>query len=294
MATKGRSNVFFSHGMCAGWTDYRYGRPAAPVTLAGPKTRKILKGRKRDAVISEAMDRLRDWRMSAFEQEGPVRTALRSGLCLAGRGWQRSDDEAAAIVGEGLARLGAERPSWREGQPEYGNTERDEKAREAMVERTRPCRRCGTLFAPRLVSHDTLYCSWECVPLPERHCLACGKGFAPRHKGSKYCSHACSAKGQRTVAERQCRHCLAVFRPKNGNQAGEGHYCSMACRDAARATMRIEKTCECCGAAFVAKHAKAKFCRPACRERVSALRSGKWKPETFSPVVFDCMIRMAA
>lgn len=266
------------------------------ITLSGGRSRRpgrILNGKRREAVLSQVLDRLRDWRLSPFEFEADARAGVRSALCLRGYAWERSDEEAAGLVAEGLRIIGAIRPTWQEGQPEFTDSGRDQDAREAMLQRTKPCARCGKLFAP-VNNRPAMFCSWECVALRERACAHCGRMFAPRHKGSKYCGPKCSALAQRTVAPRTCRHCRSIFRPRNGNRTDEGFYCSMECQVAGRAYVTVVRVCEWCDTVYTARGHKSRFCSPRCRQKSIDLRNGKWRPTVITPPVFDYMIRMAA
>ena len=56
---------------------------------------------------------------TAFAVEGDRRYELRSGLCSKGWPWSYADQQAEAIVETALNRVGAKRPAWIEGQPEY-------------------------------------------------------------------------------------------------------------------------------------------------------------------------------
>ena len=51
--------------------------------------------------------------------EGPMQQGLRARLCLSGWKWLDADQAARATVEAALAKVGAERPSWAEGQPEF-------------------------------------------------------------------------------------------------------------------------------------------------------------------------------
>lgn len=72
---------------------------------------------------------------SIFGLEGPLRAAIRSGLCLQGWHWFQADMLAQGLLSSALGQIGAERPSWNEGQREW--------TIEAgtLIERTR-CARC--------------------------------------------------------------------------------------------------------------------------------------------------------
>lgn len=56
---------------------------------------------------------------SVFGLEGPLRHALRADLCRQGYGWRSADILAQDMVDAAQRRLGAQRPSWDEGQPEW-------------------------------------------------------------------------------------------------------------------------------------------------------------------------------
>lgn len=86
---------------------------------------------------------------SIFGLEGPLRAGLRADFCRQGWGWNTADMTARELLAEVFARIGAERPTWNEGQPEW--------AIEAgtLIERTR-CVRCH-------------------APLPEGHYKFCSR-----------------------------------------------------------------------------------------------------------------------
>lgn len=83
--------------------------------------------------------------------EGVLRSALRADLCL--RGWQWADANQAAvnIVAVAHSLLGAERPDWYEGQPEYVVSDG------LLIERTR----CKLCHRP-LPEERRKYCSQIC------------------------------------------------------------------------------------------------------------------------------------
>lgn len=88
---------------------------------------------------------------SLFGLEGPLRSAMRADLCM--RGWQWSDADQAArdVVATAHSLLGAERPDWYEGQPEYVI------APGVLIERTR-CAWCHK----RLPEGRPKFCSDTC------------------------------------------------------------------------------------------------------------------------------------
>jgi len=83
-----------------------------------------------------------------FALEGPFRAYVRARLCLKGWHWRAADDAADDVVTAALNRAGAQRPPWKEGQPEWTQDGA------VLQERTR-CVNCG-------------------APLPEGHRKFCG------------------------------------------------------------------------------------------------------------------------
>lgn len=127
---------------------------SAPVML--PSVREKRKKRKADQtyrrkLIDQTAAILRRGEPTDFAFEGFMRHGLRSGLCLRGWSWSDADDMAADIVRSALAQIGAKRPTYQQGQPEWAQDG------VILVERER-CIRCG----------------WQ---LPEGH--------------SKFCSRLC-------------------------------------------------------------------------------------------------------
>lgn len=338
------------------WPEYRHGTitvagQAVPVksriTLAGPKPKPILRGEKRRSAIGQTMDLLRDWRQSPFEHEAASRHGLRSALCVEGHGWDRSDAEAAAIVGEGLRLLGAVRPSYAEGQWEYSVSpdycakchgpidEADrakgfrfcsetcagmayelrayrevrkeyDLARNAYVviktaeapELTcqyckRPFRRMGADRESRKAEGKDKFCSVACqrasmVVYADRECRQCGNMFRPRSERQFLCSKACMGRNNVKGPNRICKTCSKGFRYyRAASDPNGGLYCSKPCVNAGKGNVAIDRTCEWCYSPYVAKGAKSRFCGPRCRQRSVDIRNGTWKPKRLTAPVFD-------
>ncbi|MCO6385910.1 hypothetical protein [Aliihoeflea sp. 40Bstr573] len=102
---------------------------------AKPKVRKINRDKRRHLVDLVATV-LKSGEASPFAFEATCRHAIRTRLCLNSWRWQEADLLAADIVEEALRRIGARRPTWAEGQPEYVQN-----GGGALIERTR-CVRC--------------------------------------------------------------------------------------------------------------------------------------------------------
>jgi predicted nucleic acid-binding Zn ribbon protein len=178
-----------------------------------PKPRPLKKDR-RDHLIAAVADILRQGAPTAFSFEASCRHGLRAAFCLYGWTWAEADATAADILAAAIRKVGARRPTWQEGQPEwtqYGIL---------AIERT-TCIRCK---APLPEGHWK-YCSMLCAqadkqarlrarraeemlayqraryaagklhpPQPPRPCEVCGKSFSPRKKTARFCSYSCSNK----------------------------------------------------------------------------------------------------
>ena len=134
------------------WLEYRYGRPTGKkVTLP-----EIFTGESRTHAREGILDKLRDWRLSPFENEASCRTGIRQTLCLKGHGWQVSDVTAESIVSEGLHLLGAERPDWNEGQRHYSIPREN-------------CVRCGCAIDEADQTRGYRFCSTVCARAYKQH-----------------------------------------------------------------------------------------------------------------------------
>lgn len=106
----------------------------------------------RRKLIDQTAAILRQGEPTSFAFEGFMRHGLRSGLCLRGWSWPAADEMASDIVRSALAQIGAKRPTYQQGQPEwvqYGVV---------LVERER-CVQCGAKLP---VGHRK-FCSSRCA-----------------------------------------------------------------------------------------------------------------------------------
>jgi hypothetical protein len=94
---------------------------------------------------------LKTYETSPFQYEGACIHGVRSALCLRGWQWSAANDHARSLVHSALDRIGARRPSWDQGQPEYLQYGI------VMVERTR-CARCTR----KLPDDRRIWCSDVC------------------------------------------------------------------------------------------------------------------------------------
>jgi len=288
------------------WVRDERARSLRPITL--PRVlpeEKALSSKEREIAIEKAMAILDGSHRSKFEFEGACRHGMRSALCLTGHRWIVADVAAADVVREALRRLGAARPTWDEGQREY------------VIPREN-CARCGGEIPDELLVGERRYkfCSDECArwAVFERdyerqradnemyrcaqdvllrfkaevvNCKHCNRPFRPTlgRKGSVFCSQQCAA-ASRKGEERACANCGTMF---YRSPAFNAVYCSTKCSNEARRKVIVEKRCECCGATFVARSKKARYCSTACTMVVSRLRTGRAKRVTAR--VFDYVFR---
>lgn len=295
--------------------DAREQKARGRIKLAGkpqPKPAKLLRGERRAHAVDSVMDRLRDWRLSPFEYEGECRHALRSGFCLGGVAWWRADFEAAEIVAEGLRLLGAQRPSWEQGQRE-------------AVDVSAFCFTCGSAMGSARDRRNERFCSPGCAaramaagrltdkPGPdrirqaawrllrrqeveERPCKHCSAPFRPKPyvrqdqgKGF-YCSPECYAASRWINPMQPCEHCSKPFQPAGGPRPPK--FCSRECWDAGRSFV-----CRCaiCGVSFTSKQRAAIYC---CEAHAKLGNFVKVKARAnvivLTPVAFDREFSIAA
>jgi hypothetical protein len=295
---KGIAHPAYKHGQRAGYTEYRYGSPT-PVTVAP-----IYRGESRKHVVSLAMDVMKDWRLSPFENEGAARAGLRSGLCEKGFDWTRSDSEAATIVAEALHFMGAKRPTWEQGQREY--TESGDNCRRCggaipddMLFGRKRSRYCSDVCARAAIQqsdfenirrHDDVYrAAWHAIQrgsAPPRSCAHCGTTFRSKHPRARFCTPECHGLAKRTVPDRSCEHCGKRFRPKDRKV----RFCSTQCGYSHRD--EVQRSCRVCCKQFTAASPTALYCSVKCRNVVVMLRRGDLK--RLSAPVFDYIMQMAA
>lgn len=127
---------------------------AKPVTLAGFREKRHKRKANqayRRKLIDQTAAIMRCGEPTDFAFEGFMRHGLRSGLCLRGWSWPDADDMAADIVRSALAQIGAKRPTYQQGQPEW--------VQDGVItfERER-CIRCGW----PMPEGNWKYCSERC------------------------------------------------------------------------------------------------------------------------------------
>lgn len=260
------------------------------ISLAGSKPKRkppqrIFSGAVRKAMVEKAMDILSDWNLSPFENEGSTLAGLRSGLCLKGFGWRKSNNEASLIVGEALKLLGAcERPSYGEGQWQY-SLPREMCANclgplddEAIADRDRFCcdeckqsvrQRDGDLhtWLTSFAYSAAAYAVFK-TKLPESDCEWCGKRYKMVHLDQRFCSRSCAnaeRAGDRLVKPKPCLHCGTMFR----GWRVEAKFCSSDChkdhvREHGTMSRLPPRHCDVCKRIFTPKSPNARLCSDTC------------------------------
>lgn len=272
----------------------RYGD--RPVTL-----KPIFGGQKREHLISRTMDLLKDWRLSPFEHEGAVRAGLRSGLCLQGFAWRLSDFEAASLVEAGLTRMGAERPTWEQGQPDYTDSPDF-------------CSWCRGPLDDETRTRSQRFCSAECAALalehrawkssqypgmvlrsafrliakekaPPRTCDYCGKSFRSEREDARFCSSRCGVRwsyGDLLLKDIVCEGCGKVCKPAHrGSKC-----CSRSCASSVKMRKERERLadetrlCKRCGDPFTPTVEFAIHCSAEC---ASIVAKRAWYERNYVP-----------
>lgn len=211
-----------------------------------------------DRELVEAVATMLDFgRPTRFALEGPCRHGLRIEFCLSGVPWHESDDRANKIVCEALRQIGAVRPTWQQGQPEYCQDGF------SPTEFTR-CQNCGTAIDPYTNQNGRprKYCGTLCAVLVYQRKVA--KGQEQTSRVEYIARMAAQSATHRHERAKPCKHCGATFIPDHRRER-EQMFCSQACGAASR--RREEKTCPCCGQKFRPVAATRIFCSAECHRQ---------------------------
>nr|WP_313709125.1 hypothetical protein [Brucella intermedia] len=191
---------------------------------------------------------LKEGRPTLFALEGTCRHHVRAFLCVEGWGWEEADIASADIVLTALNRIGAKRPSWADGQPEYrghgfhGNMRRciNQKCHAPLEENQKlycsdHCRHYVNVsrwmernkehaLAQKVINRakrkaadpeafkakQREYQRRQDEKRPVRECVLCSKPFKA-NKTQRYCSDACKYKRNEADKERACVVCFNRF-----------------------------------------------------------------------------------
>lgn len=215
----------------------------AEAELSRPAKRRKLPRERRRVLIGRVLDVMRVGLPTYFAFEGSCRAGLRSEFCLQGYAWAEADATAMDIVATALRFLGAQRPTWQQGQPEW--TEDGF----SPIERTR-CVHCGG-------------------SLPEGHTKFCDSvcSIAHRRQGA--------AKWGETMSRVERLSAWAAQTAKTKKERMEAYgITSQDWRNAYHSTLRSERRaeargsreCRGCGKPFAAERNDAQYCSKRCQQ----------------------------
>lgn len=126
-------------------------REAARRSLRKAKPRRSLNQKLRARLITTAAGLMKRSEPSPFAFEAVIRAWLRSHLCMLGWQWADADFAAEGVTEGAVNRIGARRPTWKEGQPEH--------TQEGYVLQERfHCANCGSI----LEGDQRKFCSTTC------------------------------------------------------------------------------------------------------------------------------------
>lgn len=183
--------------------------PAFQIKVKPARPRRL--GRERQRVISDRIVAImRAVEPTPFAAEGPCRAGVRSSLCLQGWSWKEAEAAAAEIVLGALNILGAKRPNWYQGQPDWTRPGALPIERETCAECRRPLpegrrRFCcdehrdwfhgarereanAEAIAVRKKAQKVAWTEKQ----PARSCEWCKDPFQPKEKNQRYCSVHCA------------------------------------------------------------------------------------------------------
>ncbi|WP_062225652.1 hypothetical protein [Aureimonas frigidaquae] len=233
--------------------------------------KRALGERKTAAMVETIIPILRIGQPTMFQFEGTCRYAVRVLLISRGFTWADADANALEVVRIALGKIGAKRPSWLQGQPEYREPD-------PTSWRHRHCAGCGGILEE---FHRGTHCCEECASITRKRewqrdnrdkMNALVKAWS-RANPEKIRAQAARYKARMEV--RPCKHCQTPFQ---GLPRVE--FCTPRCGyDWRRAehARKNEQACGYCGGLFVPRprkdrKSKSAFCSKSCF--FSAIRSG--------------------
>lgn len=262
-------------GYWGGYSSHRYGNDQSVKRSIFPA---IIKGQKRNDVTECAIDLLRQWRSSPFENEGQTIAGLRSSFCLMGYGWQHAHHEASTIVASAITILGYARPTWVQGQPDYVEA-RDtcswcEGAMPDDLAGIHRAKFCSSVCATSAIAHrhthegDKLRVVYETARQtiersknPKRNCEHCERAFRPIFDNGRFCSHRCATSASKELKPINCQSCGKKFEPRNQHNK----FCSKECASNDR-VIHADRPCKQCGIHFKPPTGTSFYCSKTCTD----------------------------
>lgn len=242
-------------------------------------------------MVSTIATILRQGEPTVFAFEAACRHGLRIRLIFEGWRWADADSTAAEIVATALRRIGAQRPTWLQGQREYTiSTDQCSWCRGDLTESDilRGRRFCSVECARARIHYkgrdqrispsgdvmgNAAYYILKLAAAPERPCQHCGRPYKSADRAARFCSQKCFAEASRTLADRTCANpvCGKVFRPDKESS----RFCSHACFIEGRSLVLAPRSCAQCGGAFQPKNESAMYCSPVCLSRSKDARKSE-------------------
>lgn len=100
-------------------TKHQFSQVVKPRTVRRSEKAKTLNRDRYRAVRHKLIEIMKLAEPTPFAAEGSCRAGVRASLCTQGWRWIDADQMAAVLVSAALAIVGAKRPTWYEGQPEW-------------------------------------------------------------------------------------------------------------------------------------------------------------------------------
>lgn len=247
--------------------------PQREITLAGKPQQKRMKpealaAKDRQVFVPRVIAILETGQSSKFQFEAAVRHGLRSGFCLDGAAWGKADARAAAIVSEALRRIGAERPTWIMGQPEFTQDGHAPVDRKYCLHCSKPMKYDPESWSP----NARQFCSDFCRTSYRNQKISSIKRAVGRAElAATLIAIAAKRKDNRDIARTvECEGCGRQFVRERAGQTGS-RFCSRKCANT-RKRAYPPRPCAQCGDAFSPAVANARYCSRLCNDRASRAR----------------------
>jgi hypothetical protein len=254
--------------------DRREAKMRGKVYVPGKAHRRgILSKQQREVATTQAQEVMSAWVKTPFEREAETRHAIRSSFCLGGHNWSASDEEAERITSQALAAMGAQRPGWDEGQPNFATSEDY-------------CQWCN---GPRDLGTPGKYCCRECAGAAIAY-----RDFKHRSGSDRAYSEALRAFQRFSTPTKECKWCTKSFHPRRDQKTQQ--FCSNTCSAFYKSQIQRERagvvsTCSICKDEFSTKRPGiAQYCSGACKDAGGRILNGSWEPKQLTKQVFERLL----
>lgn len=198
--------------------------PSKLSRLPAPAVKQLNRNRK-ETIREKIADIARIAEPTPFAVEGPCKAGIRASLCLQGWKWADADAAAAEIVTGALNVVGAERPTWEQGQPEYTQPG-------ALPIQREYCARCGK----KLPEGHRMWCGDVCARAAnnDRVAMRMDEEGRARRRAQQA---ATEAKWQERQPTQECEGCGLMFKPKS--RRGQ-RFCRIECTGIVRRSKKLK------------------------------------------------------